>query len=443
MELHSTTIGNENVQTTRQTEETAQDVDQLSNTIEKKKEDNNIEQKSFVLTLANNYLKSDQNEFIMKQLRKTIPRLAEELYDEDIHFLLELIQNADDNSYDNNIIPTLHFNLFDDKIIIGNNEIGFSKENIEAICSISSSTKVGDTRKGFIGKKGIGFKSVFKVSSTPEVHSNGYHISFDVTNNNQIGYVCPNWLEEIDENVSQLQNNNTTVIKLPFKTDKTRSERRRVKKDIKDLDITILLFLNKLRRIIINHDNDEKRIITRNDYENGKIVEIIETIGTVTNKTRWFKVEETFEIPETLRKRSESQEEKDVQTHTCISVVFPLEKIDSDNQIWDIKDVSSECCNFPVFAYLPTKYTPNFNFIIQADFNLQSSREYMHKEDKMNQWIREQLPDLFYTAIQQIQEHPRDGSWVQSLNNNKSINSIYSTFFTKKAIFIRITSRNW
>ena len=380
-------------------------------------EENNDFQKNHILQIANDYKSAmsstNANKFIANQFFAVIPRVSADLYDEDIHFLLELIQNADDNSYEDDKVPTVHFNLFNDKIIIGNNETGFTQKNIKAICRVAKSTKVGSDRKGFIGKKGIGFKSVFKVSSTPEVHSNGYHIAFDITNDDKAGYVCPIWLDEIDENVSLIQKNNNTVIKIPFKTEKDKKERKTVKRDIKNLEVTILLFLNKLRRIIIQ-DDDEKRIITRKDHEDGKMVEIIETYGSKTTKTRWFKVERTYEIPISLQKRDEGKKEKYVQTHTMISIVFPLENIHSDN--WDIKDVSNECCNFPVFAYLPTKYKPNFNFIIQADFNLQSSREFILKDDKMNQWIKEQIPDLFYTAIQEIQEHPRDGSWIQSLN---------------------------
>lgn len=45
------------------------------------------------------------------------------------------------------------------------------------------------------GQKGIGFKSVFRVSDCPEVHSNGYHIRFDAKSG-PIGYILPQWIEE-------------------------------------------------------------------------------------------------------------------------------------------------------------------------------------------------------------------------------------------------------
>lgn len=46
-----------------------------------------------------------------------------------------------------------------------------------------------------LGQKGIGFKSVFRVTDRPEIHSNGYHIGFD-TNSKPLGYILPHWLNK-------------------------------------------------------------------------------------------------------------------------------------------------------------------------------------------------------------------------------------------------------
>ena len=48
------------------------------------------------------------------------------------------------------------------------------------------------------GQKGIGFKSVFRVTDRPEIHSNGYHICFDV-NSSPSGYILPHWIEADQE----------------------------------------------------------------------------------------------------------------------------------------------------------------------------------------------------------------------------------------------------
>lgn len=45
------------------------------------------------------------------------------------------------------------------------------------------------------GQKGIGFKSVFKVTDRPEIHSNGFHLRFDKTCG-PMGYILPHWGED-------------------------------------------------------------------------------------------------------------------------------------------------------------------------------------------------------------------------------------------------------
>jgi len=60
--------------------------------------------------------------------------------------------------------------------VIDSNEDGFSKANINAICSTGESTKTFS--QGYIGEKGIGFKSVFKVARKVHVQSGPFSFSF-------------------------------------------------------------------------------------------------------------------------------------------------------------------------------------------------------------------------------------------------------------------------
>lgn len=76
--------------------------------------------------------------------------------------LLRQVQNADDNTYPTSVEPTLAFILQESGIVVLNNEQGFSAQNIRALCDVGNSTKKG-SNVGYIGQKGIGFKSVFRV----------------------------------------------------------------------------------------------------------------------------------------------------------------------------------------------------------------------------------------------------------------------------------------
>lgn len=90
-------------------------------------------------------------------------------------FFNELLQNADDCTYGAEVTPTFSLTYRNNAVDVTYNETGFKKENVRAITAIGESTKklllTGDAA---IGEKGVGFKSVFGVSSEVEIHSNGF-----------------------------------------------------------------------------------------------------------------------------------------------------------------------------------------------------------------------------------------------------------------------------
>ena len=160
----------------------------------------NIRSEDFGIGLE---LEGHQREVVEKQRQREgrgLQRLSKELYSKDTHFVLELIQNADDNSYHESLlsasegVPALKFIVGPSSVSVLNNEVGFTEKNVRAICDVGRSTK-GAHHSGYIGQKGIGFKSVFRVTDTPEIHSGGYHIRFDAKCD-AIGYILPHWINE-------------------------------------------------------------------------------------------------------------------------------------------------------------------------------------------------------------------------------------------------------
>ena len=68
---------------------------------------------------ASSQLRHRQNERIGRALQ----RLSQELYSKDTHFVLELVQNADDNSYAPGVLPALEFILQETGVTVLNNEV--------------------------------------------------------------------------------------------------------------------------------------------------------------------------------------------------------------------------------------------------------------------------------------------------------------------------------
>ena len=87
---------------------------------------------------------------------RSLESLSNELYNKEMHFVLELIQNADDNEYGRlgrELEPTLVFLVEDETISLFNNEVGFDRRNVSAVCDVKASTK-GKHQRGYIGRKG-------------------------------------------------------------------------------------------------------------------------------------------------------------------------------------------------------------------------------------------------------------------------------------------------
>ncbi|GAX80804.1 hypothetical protein CEUSTIGMA_g8240.t1 [Chlamydomonas eustigma] len=226
--------------------------------------------------------------------------VSQNLYTKDVHFVMELVQNADDSSYPLEVVPSLEFLLVstippegdsvsslwdlqssshsdgqgptdqDNKaaklspcqLVVLKNETGFIESNVRSICDINKSTK--RNRPGYTGQKGIGFKSVFKVSDVPEVHSQGYHFSFDLLGPlKRIGYIVPTIVPPLDlrKLPAQLGNADSTIIYLPIKAN-LKDNRKVVLKSLndqrsflngmlKDIQPPVLLFLRRLQRLVV------------------------------------------------------------------------------------------------------------------------------------------------------------------------------------------------
>lgn len=92
-----------------------------------------------------------------ERLGRSLDRLSKDLYSKDTHFVLELVQNADDNDYPSEmfeeageVCPSVRFEVVTDAILVLNNESGFREKNIRALCDVGRSTK-GKHKFGYIG----------------------------------------------------------------------------------------------------------------------------------------------------------------------------------------------------------------------------------------------------------------------------------------------------
>ena len=333
----------------------------------------------------------DQRNCLLQQnplsakLKRTIEHLSEGLYSKDVHFIFELIQNAEDNHYARGVDPTLSFHLTSDDptctsgaegaLIIENNEIGFQPDNIDAICDVGQSTKT--KQEGYIGEKGIGFKSVFQVTSNPHVFSNGYSIRLPESDSlTALGYIVPVWVDRIPPRI----NGGCTTIILPLKPG-CFSE---LSNSLRSVAAETILFLKKLKSLSIQIDGAYQCTVIKEDSAAPLVhllCEIVADSEAVPSpgESYWVKTL-TFQRPPEI---SAAKREKIVERD--ITVALPLSQtVDSRGDI---------------YAYLPVLTGSGLPFLVNADFLLTSSREGIKEDEPWNHWLRDCIAPCFVEAF--------------------------------------------
>ncbi|XP_068308008.1 uncharacterized protein [Pyrus communis] len=346
-------------------------------------------------------------------LHHAVTSLSAELYQKDIHFLMELIQNAEDNEYKEGVEPTLEFVLTKKDItgsgapatlLVFNNEVGFSRKNMDSICSIGRSTKKGKRRQGFIGEKGIGFKSVFLVSSRPHIFSNGYQVSFMEEPNQDcgIGYIVPEWVtgKPYLSSICEVYGFNkilpTTTFILPLKPDKVEA----VRMQLSELHPELLLFLSKIKHVYVRgcdpqEADDVSTISIFSETEhvnlsdkgaNSRVVQLSvkEKKCDTDELCKYYLWRESFPVKPGNRVNTRMDVEEWV-----ITLAFPFGE-----------RLRRGTSSVGVFSFLPTAMVTNLPFVIQADFILASSRESILLDDVWNLGILECVPSAFMNAFQ-------------------------------------------
>jgi hypothetical protein len=247
-----------------------------------------------------------------------------------------------------------------------------------------------------IGRKGIGFKSVFMISNNPHVFSQGFRFKFDVEKYGLFGYVCPEWVDEIPEHsgVSQVPDvGQGTYIWLPMTADR-RSVGSTDTIQIQ-FDPVTLLFLRKICKVSIEQDgclrtwqlqqrfcddghNDGEHTDTNSIHicdlhcSGGAVVDGSSCAEPVDAPKTYILCRKSVDIPEEMGGGGSE-----------ISIAFP-----------EIRDLSKAVELQHVFSFLPVdKY--GFAFAIHADLELTSSRQQVISDSARNLWLRDQIASVF------------------------------------------------
>lgn len=339
-------------------------------------------------------------------LHNATQRLASDLYSVETHFIMELVQNADDNHYELSVggsqdggIPTLSISAQEGGILIENNERGFTPVDVRAICSIDMSSKRHCS--GFIGEKGIGFKSVFKVADEVFISSKGFSFKFDART--ECGMITPQWMQPEDLPFSRQEG--CTQVYLRYKQ---HVQLQDLEQQLRDVHECLLMYLKKLRRLELSIGS-EQLVFTmeRLGTDQVRLVKTTSRQGSVYNlnqlgpcgpsetmtTTQHYYIHTSFVTVTTDCTLSVKRQSID---RTEVVLAFPTDPL-GDFQV-------SEAPQY-VYAYLPLR-TYGFMFQIQGDFLVPSSREDVHHGEKWNHMLRDAVKTCFLEVFQDLKATP-------------------------------------
>jgi hypothetical protein len=160
------------------------------------------------------------------------------------------------------------------------NEDGFIEENVMSICRIGMSSKSKD--RGYIGEKGIGFKSVFQVATAVHIQSNSFSFSFlygEGASRDKLGMITPILEDElIPVDVRPL----TRMTLTPFHAEEAIPYDSLVAQFQEDVPDNLLLFLSTLRKIEIQcRHSDERSTLTtfrKIEMDDGRMVHLVKSV---------------------------------------------------------------------------------------------------------------------------------------------------------------------
>ncbi len=295
-------------------------------------------------------------------------------YPESAHFVYELLQNADD------VFATYaEFILFEDGLIFKHNgTIPFSitDEGEKPLGHINSITSIGNSSKkdnyNKIGKFGVGFKSVFTYTDTPEIYDDKFWFKIE-------NLIVPCLLDKDNK----YRNEGETLFYIPFKSTNHYSE---IQIRLMNLDNPIA-FLKCLKEIKWTFIQANGKIIEGKKYTK----EILE-IRTCEDFT-FRKILFNNYGKECVYLFFTEQYKHD----ELLDITVGYQYDNANNQL-----ITENCGN--VYCFFPTKENFKTTFISHAPFMLVDNRQNLVDND-FNKCLIEDLAQLAANALVFIRDY--------------------------------------
>ncbi len=299
---------------------------------------------------------------------KGIIHSAVEKYPDPVHFVYELLQNAEDQC-----ATEAQFQLFADHLVFNHNGNPFTRADVKNITGIGNSDKPQDANK--IGRFGIGFKSVFAITDRPEIYAvlEDKPFAFAIEH-----LVVPVTIPENNEKSHQYH----TQFIFPFIQGQEITLYSKIRERLSTLGFETLLFLENLASIEWLTETDDgvylcevkgsHRELFGESRENGRIRR---------SSVNYLLFTRNINL-------SDNDRELDVR------IAF---RLDENGKI--LPEPGKK-----LVVYFPTEQVTGLNFRLHGPFLLTDNRANIKIDDDTNTQLIEECAVLVGDSIQQIKE---------------------------------------
>ena len=317
------------------------------------------------------------------------PRLFEEQYADPRHFLLELLQNAEDALGRRQIKPpvaerAVSFDLTEDALRVSHFGDPFNSADVKSICGIGRSTKGREN----IGRFGLGFKSVYAFTDRPEIHSGPE--DFVIRN-----YVWP------EAAAPETREDHETVIRLPGKSESADWESLAAGLP-RMLSGPYLLFLRCIESVRWSMPGGSEAEYLRQSEEIEAGIRRVTLIGGdegsgASCDEDWL----IFERPVHYKDRATG----------CVEIAFAINsETPSGHQEFPIHSLSKPS----LYVFFPTDKETHLGFHVQGPYNTTPARDNVKWPDSWNAYLVSETASLLRSALGWFRD--RGGVSVSLLN---------------------------
>lgn len=354
-----------------------------------------------IFNQSGGFLTDDEQQGVLANvLGAPVREAAARAWTSDTRFVYEMIQNAEDCSYNSvkskNAIPSLRFYVFSDRIVVDSNEDGFEESHVRAICSAGKRKK-----EGKLGEKGIGFKSVFKIASKARIQSGPFCFSLQHRDGeNGLGMIAP--VNEIHELLPDGVRTRFTLFSRPEKC-------REIQDELLSLPHTIIAFLSRLHMLSFWLSRSSTSLMFSRPTIGPSLVCVETRLSTVmVHRYIPFRIKVTGLPPRESRQLIEDVE---------VVLAFPQDGRALTTQPF-------------AHSYRPLRGA-GLNFLIQSDFVTQDNGEDL-AACPWNDHLLDSLPGVFFAALQEFCSIPEfEKIWPQFLPDDKIKGSPWSPFYER------------